>query len=144
MTGDGELQEGLIWEAVMYSAHKRLDNLCVLVDRNNGQLDIVDRLILPLPDLEAVFRAFGWQVRERGRDQYAASAPRWKSSSTASATASPRRSCAAPQGTRRLFGFPQPPQGGDSGDALMEQELALQAELRRRASEAFAGFLRPA
>ena len=62
MTGDGELQEGPIWEAVMYSAHQRLDNLCVLVDNNIGQLDIVDRLIFPLPDLEAVFRAFGWRV----------------------------------------------------------------------------------
>ena len=55
LAGDGELQEGLIWEAVMYSAHKRLDNLCVMVDQNNGQLDIVDRLILPLPVLEPVF-----------------------------------------------------------------------------------------
>lgn len=62
LTGDGELQEGLIWEAVMYSAHKRLDNLCVLVDHNHGQLDISDRLIFPLPDLTNVFGAFGWQV----------------------------------------------------------------------------------
>src|ERR1700751_3787677 len=53
LCGDGELQEGIIWEAVMHSAHKRLDNLCVLVDQNNGQLDIVDRLIFPLPDLQA-------------------------------------------------------------------------------------------
>ena len=37
-------------------AYRRLDNLCVLVDNNNGQLDIVSRLIFPLPDLEAVFR----------------------------------------------------------------------------------------
>lgn len=62
MTGDGELQEGPIWEGVMYAAHKRLDNFCVLVDRNDGQLDIVDRLIFPLPDLGPVFRSFGWQV----------------------------------------------------------------------------------
>ena len=41
----------------MFSAHKRLDNLCVLVDKNNGQPDIVDRLIFPLPNLECrVFR----------------------------------------------------------------------------------------
>jgi transketolase N-terminal domain/subunit len=70
MTGDGELQEGLIWEAVMYAAYKRLDNLCVLVDNNNGQLDIVDRLIFPLPDLEAVFRSFGWNVEAVDATQY--------------------------------------------------------------------------
>ena len=70
LTGDGELQEGPIWEAVMYSAHKRLDNLCVLVDQNNGQLDIVDRMIFPLPDLEAVFGSFGWQVRSVDATQY--------------------------------------------------------------------------
>src|SRR5689334_24312687 len=40
MTGDGELQEGPIWEAVMYAGSKQLDNLCLLVDQNNGQLDI--------------------------------------------------------------------------------------------------------
>jgi transketolase len=70
LAGDGELQEGLIWEAVMYSAHKRLDNLCVLVDQNNGQLDIVDRLIFPLPALAPVFRAFGWQTRNVDATQY--------------------------------------------------------------------------
>jgi transketolase len=70
ITGDGELQEGPIWEAVMYAAHRQLDNLCVLVDQNNGQLDIVDRLIFPLPDLEAVFTSFGWQVYEADATQY--------------------------------------------------------------------------
>ncbi len=70
LCGDGELQEGLIWEAVMYSAHKRLDNLCVLVDQNNGQLDIVDRLIFPLPNLEPVFQAFGWQTHSVDATQY--------------------------------------------------------------------------
>ncbi len=40
MVGDGELQEGKIWEGVMFAGTKHLDNLCVLVDQNNGQLDI--------------------------------------------------------------------------------------------------------
>jgi transketolase len=70
LCGDGELQEGIIWEAVMHSAHKRLDNLCMLVDQNNGQLDIVDRLIFPLPNLEPVFQAFGWQTRGVDATQY--------------------------------------------------------------------------
>jgi transketolase len=62
MTGDGELQEGPIWEAVMYAGAKRLDNLCVLVDRNNGQLDLSNRMVFPMPDLESVFSSFGWRV----------------------------------------------------------------------------------
>ena len=47
LTGDGELQEGPIWEAVMYAGQKHLDNLCVMVDRNNGQLDIANRMVFP-------------------------------------------------------------------------------------------------
>ncbi|HWY74491.1 MAG TPA: transketolase C-terminal domain-containing protein [Verrucomicrobiae bacterium] len=70
LAGDGELQEGLIWEAVMYSAHKQLDNLCVMVDQNNGQLDIVDRLIFPLPVLEPVFQSFGWRTQSVDATQY--------------------------------------------------------------------------
>src|SRR6516165_381121 len=62
MTGDGELQEGPIWEAVMFAGQKHLDNLCVLVDRNNGQLDISSRMVFPMPKLESVFAAFDWQV----------------------------------------------------------------------------------
>ncbi|HUP03493.1 MAG TPA: transketolase C-terminal domain-containing protein [Bryobacteraceae bacterium] len=70
MTGDGELQEGPIWEAVMYAAYQRLDNLCVLVDRNNGQLDVVERMVWPAPDLESVFRAFGWRVENVDATKY--------------------------------------------------------------------------
>src|SRR5580692_5146214 len=72
LCGDGELQEGIIWEAVMFSAHKRLDNFCVLVDQNNGQLDIVDRLIFPLPVLEPVFQSFGWRTHSVDATQYGA------------------------------------------------------------------------
>lgn len=62
MVGDGELQEGSCWEAVMYAAQHNLDNFCVLVDRNNGQLDIHDRMLFPMPPLEEVFRSFGWNT----------------------------------------------------------------------------------
>ena len=62
MVGDGELQEGPIWETAMYAPQKRLDNLCVLIDRNNGQLDTSDRMVFPMPDVEKVFSAFGWRV----------------------------------------------------------------------------------
>ena len=70
LTGDGELQEGPIWEAVMYAGQKRLDNLCVLVDRNNGQLDIANRMVFPMPELERVFAAFDWQVHSVEATQY--------------------------------------------------------------------------
>jgi transketolase len=62
MVGDGELQEGTIWETVMYAAQKGLDNLCVLVDRNHGQLDVHDRTVFPMPDVETVFASFGWNA----------------------------------------------------------------------------------
>ncbi len=70
ITGDGELQEGPIWEAVMYAGQKHLDNLCVLVDRNNGQLDIANRMVFPMPELERVFASFDWQVHSVDATQY--------------------------------------------------------------------------
>jgi transketolase len=70
VTGDGELQEGPIWETVMYAGQHHLDNLCVLVDRNNGQLDLHTRLIFPMPDLETVFRSFGWRAHTVDATQY--------------------------------------------------------------------------
>jgi transketolase len=63
LVGDGELQEGTIWETVMFAAQKHLDNLCVLVDRNHGQLDFHDHMAFPMPDIEAVFAAFDWNVK---------------------------------------------------------------------------------
>jgi len=62
MCGDGELQEGPIWEAVMFAGAKKLDNLCLMVDRNHGQLDIYSKTVFPMPDLAPVFRSFGWQA----------------------------------------------------------------------------------
>src|SRR5579862_22075 len=70
ITGDGELQEGTIWEGVMFAGQKHLDNLCVLVDQNNGQLDIASRMVFPMPSLERVFEAFDWQVHSVDATQY--------------------------------------------------------------------------
>lgn len=61
MVGDGELQEGTVWEAAMYAGQHHLDNFCVLVDRNHGQLDIHTKNIYPMPELAQVFRSFGWE-----------------------------------------------------------------------------------
>ncbi len=131
MTGDGELQEGLVWEAVMFSAHKRLDNLCVLIDRNNGQLDIVDRLIWPAPDLEAVLRAFGWRVESVDASSYEAvcgALGRFKYGERNGQPTAILCSCFKGQGAFSNF---MNKHKVEVPDALMEQELALQTELRR-------------
>jgi transketolase len=70
LSGDGELQEGPIWEAVMFAGQKHLDNLCLMVDRNNGQLDLANRMIFPMPDLEPVLSAFNWNVIGVDATQY--------------------------------------------------------------------------
>ena len=70
VTGDGELQEGTIWETVMYAGYKRLDNLCVLVDNNGGQLDIVTTLHFPYNSLGDSFASFGWKVIEVDATKY--------------------------------------------------------------------------
>lgn len=62
--GDGELQEGQIWEAAMYAAANKIDNYIATVDYNGRQIDgDVDR-VLSLGDLRAKFEAFGWTVLE--------------------------------------------------------------------------------
>ncbi len=70
VTGDGELQEGSIWEAVMFAGFKRLDNLCVMVDNNGGQLDIVNNLHFPYYGLAGSFASFGWRVMEVDATKY--------------------------------------------------------------------------
>ncbi|UCF98807.1 MAG: hypothetical protein JSV89_04540, partial [Spirochaetaceae bacterium] len=62
VTGDGELQEGVAWEAIMYAPHKRLDNLCMLVDKNEGQLDNSAQLIFPMDNLPRQIESFGWRM----------------------------------------------------------------------------------
>ena len=64
LTGDGELQAGMIWEAVMFAGAKRLDNLCLLVDKNEGQLDNPRALMFPMPEVGKRFAAFGWKAVE--------------------------------------------------------------------------------
>ncbi len=60
LTGDGELQEGQIWEAVMFAAANKVDNLIVTVDWNGQQIDGSNDDVLTLGDLEGKWKAFGW------------------------------------------------------------------------------------
>lgn len=67
--GDGELQEGQIWEAVLFAAHHRIDNLIATVDWNGQQIDGPTEKVLSLGDLRAKFQAFGWTTLDmQGND----------------------------------------------------------------------------
>ncbi|MEZ2337746.1 transketolase [Mucilaginibacter sp. RCC_168] len=67
--GDGELQEGQIWEAAMFAPHNKVDNLISTIDVNGQQIDGPTNLVLSLGDLHAKWKAFGWDVLEmKGND----------------------------------------------------------------------------
>ena len=70
LMGDGELQEGQNWEAIMYAAAKKVDNLIATVDLNGKQIDGSTDEVLPMGSIRAKFEAFGWDVLdiEKGND----------------------------------------------------------------------------
>jgi transketolase len=62
LLGDGEIEEGQVWEAAMTAAHYKLDNLCVIVDNNNLQIDgEVGNVMSPYP-IDEKFKSFGFEV----------------------------------------------------------------------------------
>jgi transketolase len=62
--GDGELDEGQNWEAIMFAAHKKVDNLIATIDWNGQQIDGPTKSVMSLGNLKAKFEAFDWQVLE--------------------------------------------------------------------------------
>ncbi|MBE3036674.1 MAG: transketolase [Candidatus Atribacteria bacterium] len=67
--GDGEVQEGLIWEAAMAAAHYKLDNLTVLLDHNGLQIDGSNDQVMSIGDIMAKYRAFGFEcIKVDGHD----------------------------------------------------------------------------
>ena len=68
--GDGELQEGQNWEAIMYASAKNVDNLIATIDLNGKQIDGATDDVLPMGSIRAKFEAFGWDVLdvEKGND----------------------------------------------------------------------------
>jgi len=70
LMGDGELQEGQNWEALMYAAANKIDNLIATVDLNGKQIDGTTNEVLDMGSLQAKFEAFGWDVLniEKGND----------------------------------------------------------------------------
>jgi transketolase len=70
LCGDGELQEGQNWEAIMYAAGNKVDNLIVSIDLNGQQIDGATDAVLPMGNIKSKFEAFGWDVLdiEKGND----------------------------------------------------------------------------
>ena len=64
LMGDGEQQEGQIWEAALYAAHRQLDNLIAIIDYNGQQIDGPVDEVISLQNLRAKYEAFGWKVLE--------------------------------------------------------------------------------
>ena len=62
--GDGELNEGNVWEAAMFANRNRLNNIIGIIDRNNIQIDGATEDVMPLEDLTSKWQAFGWHVIE--------------------------------------------------------------------------------
>jgi len=62
--GDGEQDEGIVWEAVMFAGKQKLANLTAIIDRNNIQIDGCTEDVMPLEPLKDKYEAFGWHVLE--------------------------------------------------------------------------------
>jgi transketolase len=140
LCGDGELQEGPIWEAVMFAGQKHLDNLCVMVDRNNGQLDMANRMIFPMPDLDAVFRSFNWEVHSVDATQYNGLYAALENFRFGPRNGKPTAIiCHGTKGHGALSDFLNKHKV-TVPDQLLDQEMALQAEQRRDRVSEFIAF----
>ncbi len=64
LCGDGEMEEGQIWEAIMYAGAKKVDNIIATIDVNNQQIDGSIEKVMPYGNLRPKFESFGWQVLE--------------------------------------------------------------------------------
>ena len=140
MTGDGELQEGPIWEAVMFAGQRHLDNLCVLVDRNNGQLDISSRMVFPMPKLEAVFESFNWKVHSADATSFDGVYSALEAFRFGPRNGQPTAIiCHSTKGYGALSDFLNKHKVA-APESLMDQEQALQEELRARRVEDFRAY----
>ena len=72
LLGDGEIEEGQVWEAAMFASHNNLDNLCLIVDFNGLQIDGATADVMPSEPLDQKFEAFNWNVIRVDGHDYAA------------------------------------------------------------------------
>ncbi|MEM9300053.1 MAG: transketolase [Bacteroidota bacterium] len=70
LMGDGEQDEGQVWEAAMYAAHHKVDNLIATIDFNHQQIDGPTKEVMGLGDLKAKWEAFGWKVIESNGNDF--------------------------------------------------------------------------
>ncbi|MEM8566845.1 MAG: transketolase [Bacteroidota bacterium] len=70
LMGDGEQNEGQVWEAAMYAAHHKVDNLIATIDYNHQQIDGPTKEVMSLGDLKAKWEAFGWKVIESNGNDF--------------------------------------------------------------------------
>ena len=70
LMGDGEQQEGQVWEALMYAPHNKVDNLIAIVDYNNAQIDGLVDEVLSLGNLRNKYESFGWKVLEMNGNNF--------------------------------------------------------------------------
>jgi transketolase len=89
LMGDGEQQEGQVWEAVMYAAHNKMDNIIATIDYNNAQIDGLCDEILSLGDLKGKYEAFGWDVLEVNGNNIAELIEGFKTAKTMSGNGKP-------------------------------------------------------
>jgi transketolase len=141
MVGDGELQEGSCWEVAMYAGQHNLDNLCVLVDRNHGQLDIHDRTIYPMPELDKVFASFGWNVHSVDATTYDGVFAALESFRYGVRNGQPTAIiCNSKKGFGAFSDFLNKHKV-TAPDPLLEQEMALQSQQRSARVEEFIALL---
>jgi transketolase len=141
MVGDGEVQEGSVWEAIMYAGQNHLDNLCVLVDRNNGQLDVHNRMLFPMPALDQVFQSFGWTTHNVDATQYDGVFTALDSFRFGPRNGKPTAIiCNTTKGYGAFSDFMNKHKVTTS-EALLVQELALQQEQRTARSEEFLNYI---
>src|SRR5688572_25964481 len=140
LCGDGEMQEGPIWEAVMFAGQKHLDNLCVMIDRNNGQLDLANRMIFPMPDLDPVLRSFNWEVHSVDATQYNGVYAALEQFRFGPRNGKPTAIiCHGMKGHGALSDFLNKHKV-TVPDRLLEQEMALQADQRQDRANEFIAF----
>ncbi len=132
LTGDGELQEGVVWEAVMYAGAKRLENLCVMIDKNEGQLDSTKGLSYPMHNVDDAFASFGWKVINVDATRYETVVEGLKEFKYGDRDGRPTLIvCNGKKGFGGISSF----MGGhkvDFPDAIADQEIAMQEARRAR------------
>ena len=124
----------------MYAGAKQLDNLCLLVDQNNGQLDIASRMVFPMPRLESVFESFGWQAHSVDATHYDGVYAALEQFKYGPRNGKPTAIvCHSTKGHGAFSDFLNKHKVAVS-DKLIEQELALQGDLRRNRVEELTAF----